>query len=88
MVEALNPRLSDARRRVILSKETSRQNKIWLVTCWRYFDGAVIEWKWRGEYMRSRMCFQFGPDEAFIEAKSYDEDVVPNLKFGKETANK
>lgn len=85
MAEALSFPITDARRRLILSKETSRQNKLWLMTCWRDLEGVAVEWKWRGEYMRSRLCFQFGPDEAFIEAKSYDEDVVPGLKFGKET---
>lgn len=78
--------LSDARR-ALLSKETSRQNKIWLAIAWKHFDGLPLEWKWRGEYMRSRLCFRFGPDEPFVDAKSYDEDVVPTLKFGKEKAS-
>lgn len=86
MVEALSTRISDVRRRALLSSQTSRQNKLWLATAWHHFDQVFLEWKWRGDYMRSRLCFRFAPGEEFVDAKSYDEDVVPTLKFGKEKA--
>ncbi len=88
MATALSSRITPARRRALLSSETSRQNKLWLATAWQQCDGIFIEWRWRGEYMNSRLCFRFGPDEAFVDAKSYDEDVVPTLKFGKEKKDK
>lgn len=83
MAAAVTP-IPPGARRALLSKETSRQNKIWLAQTWKQIDGCFIEWKWRGEFMRSRLCFRFGPEEVFVDAKSYDEDVVPTLKFGKE----
>lgn len=83
----MTQRISAARRRALLSKETSRQNKLWLAASYRR-EGVFVEWQWRAEYMNSRLCFRFASDEAFVEAKSYDEDVVPTLKFGKEKKDK
>jgi hypothetical protein len=34
------------------------------------------------------MLFQFGPDEPWVEAKSFDEDVMPTFKFGKDKGGK
>jgi hypothetical protein len=67
-------------RRALMSSDTSRQNKLWLVTAWH--ERWFMEWRWQGEPMRSRMAFRFEPSAAFAEAQSFDEDVVPTLKFG------
>ncbi len=68
----------------LLSSDTSRQNKIWLATGWSHFHGWYIEWKWKDRPMRSRMMFRFSPDEEFVEAKSFDEDVKVKFKSGKD----
>ena len=66
------------RRRALLSPDTSRQNKVWLVTGWQR-DGMAVEWDWAGARNDSRLLFSFagGP---WQEAKSHDEDVMPTLK--------
>jgi hypothetical protein len=78
------PTVTAEARQALLSKWTSRQNKLWLATTYKYFDGWFVEWKWQGEHMHSRLCFRFGPDEPFVVAKSYEEDVVPTFKFNRE----
>lgn len=83
----LRPTITTEARQVLLSKLTSRQNKLWLATSYRDCDGWFIEWQWQGAHMHSRLSFRFGPEEPFVMAKSYDEDVVPLLKFGKEKAS-
>lgn len=72
-------------KRALMTEHTSRQNKLWLVSGWMDRYPWFIEWKWQGEPMRSRLLFRFGPDESFVAARSFDEDVVPTFKFGKET---
>lgn len=82
----------EAYRRALLSDETSRVNKLHLAISWAHFHGWHIEWRWKGDppslpsgQMRSRLMFQFAPGAAFEEARSFDEDVVPTFKFGKES---
>lgn len=84
-------RIPEAHRRLLMSDDTSRQNKIWLAEGWRHFRGWFIEWRWAGDppahgsqVMRSRLQFRFGPDEEFVSARSFDEDVVPTFEFDKE----
>jgi len=72
----------------LLSELSSRQNKIWMVTAWQHFRPFYIEWKWAGEQFKSRMLFQFIVDGPWIEAKSFEEDVLPKYKFGKEKKDK
>lgn len=67
-----------------MTEDTSRPNKLWLAISWRHAYGWHIEWRWKADPFRSRLMFQFGPDEPFQPAKSFDEDVVPRLKSGKE----
>ncbi len=74
-----------AKRQALLSKYTSRQNKLWLVTAWKYFCPWYVEWKWAGDPFRSRMLFQFSPDGKWVEAQSFEEDLMSTYKFGKET---
>lgn len=71
--------LSPEGQHSLMSADTSRQNKLWLVTGW-IRDGWWIEWKWLGKPMASRMAFRFSPDSEFVKAKSYDEDVFTKLK--------
>lgn len=68
-------------RETLLSKYTSRHNKIWCAIGWKHFHDWHLEWKWKGEPFRSRLMFQFEPDGDFIMAKSYEEDVWPKLKW-------
>lgn len=58
----------------------SRRNKLWLIGGY-LADGLFVEWKWQGRPYRSRMMLRFGPDEEFVAAPSYDEDVLPKLEF-------
>lgn len=71
-------------KRALLSKDTSRQNKLWLVAGWTHFHGWFIEYKWKGVLGNSRLLFRFSENENFTEAESFDEDVLPTFKFGKE----
>jgi hypothetical protein len=70
-------------RRSLVAGLVSRQNKLWIAAGWKG-RGWFIEWRWAGEPMRSRLLFQFEPDDKWHEAKSYDEDVKPFLKWAKE----
>jgi hypothetical protein len=76
--------IPDHLRKSILSEFSSRQNKLWMVTAWQHFRPFYIEWKWAGEAFKSRMLFQFQPNGPWVEAKSFEEDVLPRYKFGKE----
>lgn len=71
-------------KEAILSDYTSRHNKLWLVTSWQFSRDFYIEYKWAGKEFQSRMSFQFEENGPWIEAKSYEEDIAPKLKFGKE----
>jgi hypothetical protein len=76
--------ITNSAKAALLSEYTSRPNKLWLAIAWTHFKGYFIEWKWQGAEFRSRMMFKFSPDEPFVPAKSYEDDIVPTLKFGKE----
>lgn len=73
--------ISPETRRSLLSPQSSRQNKLWKAVWLRDSGEGFIEWKWAGTYMRSRLLFRFHPDEAFVAAKSFDEDVLPTYKL-------
>lgn len=68
----------------LMSSDTSRLNKIHLAIGWAHFNDWFIDWKWAGTPMQSRLMFRFAPEDNFVAAKSFDEDIVPTLKFGKE----
>jgi hypothetical protein len=70
-------------RAALLSSETSRRNKMWLA-CNFKSSGGYLYWHWKGEPYRSRLIFNFFPGDIDRVALSYDEDVLPKLKFGKE----
>jgi hypothetical protein len=76
--------ITPAAKKALLSESTSRQNKLWLITGWIHFRKWYIEWKWAGEPYNSRMLFMFEPNGIWIEAKSFDEDMLPKYKYGKE----
>jgi hypothetical protein len=65
----------------LISTDTSRQNKLWLVESWKHFHNWFIEWKWQGEPYNSRLMFRFSETEDFIVAKSFDEDILPTYEF-------
>jgi hypothetical protein len=73
-----------AARTALLVETTSRLNKIHLAIGWAHFYGWPIEWRWEGQPFRSRVGFRFGANESFVSARSFDDDVRPTLKFGKE----
>jgi hypothetical protein len=77
------PILNSARK-ALLSEYSSKQNKLHLITGWTYFKNWYIEWKWAGDPYKSRMLFKFSPDDKWIEAKSFEEDLLPTYKFEKE----
>jgi hypothetical protein len=76
--------IPDSARKALLSKDSSRQNKLWLITGWQYFKPWYIDWKWAGAPYNSRILFRFEPDGEWIKAESFDEDVLPLYKFSKE----
>ncbi len=71
-------------RAALLHETSSRINKIHLAIGWAHFYGWPIEWRWEGQPFRSRVGFRFGADGDFAPARSFDDDVRPTLKFGKE----
>ena len=71
-------------RKILLGKYTSRMNKIHLVIGWTHFRNWYIDWKWAGDSYNSRMLFRFGPDEAWVQAESFEEDLLSTYKFGKD----
>lgn len=71
-------------KKLLLTELISRLNKIHLAIGWAHFKGWFIEWKWQGEQFKSRLMFRFSPDEEFVAAKSFDEDLLPTYKFNKE----
>jgi hypothetical protein len=70
-------------QKVLLSKNTSQQNKVWIATSLK-FDNWYLEWKWIGKPFRSRIQFQFIPDGVWVQAESFEEDLLPTYKFAKE----
>lgn len=73
--------ITESARKALLSKYSSRQNKLWLITGWRHFHNWYIDWKWAGEPFKSRMLFRFSPDEKWIVAKSFEDDLLPTYKY-------
>lgn len=75
---------------MLINETISRQNKLWIAIAWAQLRGWFVEWKWAGDppslngVMHSRLCFRFEPDGPWTEAKSYDEDIRPTLKFSKD----
>ena len=66
------------RQKALLSKYTSRRNKLALLADSCGVD--VCDWKWQGERFESRLMFQFEKGGEWRFAKSYDEDIRPGLK--------
>lgn len=65
--------------KALMSEGTSKQNKLWLIAGWsRQYD---FQWKWHGEPITSRMMFSFDGGKTFKQAKSYEEDIWPKLKW-------
>lgn len=77
--------MSQRMRQALLGKQTSRHNKFWLVAEYKR-QGLFVEWKWAGAAWKSRLLFRFGPEENFVPSKSYEEDVVPTLKWDERKA--
>ena len=74
----MNPPLPKELARCLMSDGNSRHNKLWLLTGW--LTEWSFEWRWQGAPGKSRMLFAFdgGP---FKPARSYEEDVLPTLKW-------
>jgi hypothetical protein len=72
--------IPDAHRKALLSSDTSRLNKIHLAIGWAHFHRWFIEYRWKGAFLRSRLEFRFAPEESFVQAKSFDEDVLPQYE--------
>ena len=70
-------------RAALLSRYTSRRNKIHLAIGWAHFHGLRIEYRWSGAPYRSRLQFQFEQDGAWFTAESYEDDIAPTLKLEK-----
>ncbi len=70
------------RRRALLSEYSSRRNKIWMAIGWKHC-GMYLDWRYQGAEDDSRMEFQFEPDGPWVQAKSYEDDIKPNLIFNR-----
>ena len=68
-------------RRVLLGPETSRRNKMALISGY-LLEHTRLLWVWRGQPYRSRLCVSFNKGASFEECKSFDEDVLPLMKAG------
>lgn len=64
-------------RKVLLSSDNSRQNKIYLAQGWTTskYCNYYIEWKWADRPFRSRLYFKFEEDGEYFKAKSFEEDI-------------
>jgi hypothetical protein len=74
----------DSARKALLSKYTSKPNKLHLIAGWTHFNNWYIDWKWAGVPYKSRMMFRFNPDDKWIIAESFEEDLLPTYKFGEQ----
>lgn len=65
-------------RKILLSSDTSRQNKIYLAQGWTTskYCNYFLEWKWQGLQFRSRLFFKFEVDGEYFKAKSFEEDIL------------
>ena len=72
--------LPDKRRKLLLSEDTSKPNKLWGAIAW-WYEGYYVDWRWSGVEKYSRLQFKFGEHEEWLTAKSHEEDVLPKLKF-------
>lgn len=75
--------IPEEHRKALLGKYSSKQNKLWMVTAWKYFKPWYVDYKWAGEPIRSRMLFKFSPDGPWVQAESFEEDMLPTFKFDK-----
>ena len=68
-------------RKVLLSSDNSRQNKIYLAQGWTTSSHCnyYIKWKWQGLPFRSRLFFKFDIDGEYFKAKSFEEDILINF---------
>jgi hypothetical protein len=71
--------LAPHRQRALLSKYTSRCNKIALCAGWR------VDWRWAGPRFNSRIEVLL--DGAWTSTKSYEDDIRPKLKLKLGKAN-
>lgn len=72
--------LEQSSQDALMSKHSSRRNKLWLVGSY-LAEGRFVEWRWAGEPYKSRLCFRFTPDGTFRPSKSYEDDVYPLLDW-------
>jgi hypothetical protein len=72
--------LSDKRRKLLLSEDTSKPNKLWGAIAW-WYEGYYVDWQWQGVEKYSRLQFKFGEHDEWLTAKSHEEDVLPKMKF-------
>ena len=75
--------IPEVNRKLLLGSDTSRLNKIHLATGWAHFHSWYIQWRWAGAFLRSCLEFQFTADGPWIQAKSFDEDVLPTYAGAK-----
>lgn len=78
-------KIPNSYRKALLSKYCSRMNKLHLIAGWTYFNNWYIDWKWAGEPHKSRMLFKFWPDEDWVQAESFEEDLMPTYKFARDS---
>ncbi len=76
--------MTKERMAAILGKDTSRRNKLALIAdslgC-----GDQVLYEWSGTPFNSRLLVAFvGSSQQWMECKSFDEDVLPKYKSGRE----
>lgn len=79
--------LPDKFRKLLLSDDTSKPNKLWGAITW-WYEGYYVDWRWQGVERFSRLQFRFSEDGEWLTAKSHEEDVMPKMKFVMNKKNK
>jgi hypothetical protein len=69
-------------RKILLGDGTSRVNKLHIAIGWQQGrkEPYYLEWKFKGDFLASRLEFKFEPEGKFVEAKSFEEDVHFKMK--------
>lgn len=73
-------------QKILLGKDTSKPNKLWLAITWQ--EKYYLEYKWVDVPIYSRLSFKFSPEADFKIAKSFEEDVHSKMKFLKQMKDK
>lgn len=70
----------EALRHAIVTDTISQPNKLHIIAGLRE-RGYYVEYRFAGEFLRSRMSVQFEPDGEWQQVASFEFDVRPKLQW-------